>query len=84
MCCILYTNVITFFENIKTICPKCRPPESYLPHNSRNTALQEDEHGDDTIKDRVLNYPMDEYGVIDTNGEDEIKKIAARHIYSIR
>ena len=72
MCCILYTNVITLFVNIKTMPPNCQPPERYLPHNSRNTTLQGEEHGDQNIEDRVLNYPMDEDNVIDTNGEDEI------------
>ena len=32
MCCILYTNVITLFVNIKTSPPKCRPLESPLDH----------------------------------------------------
>ena len=72
MCCVLYTNVITLFVNIKTIPPKCQPPESYLPHNSINTTLQGEEHGEQNIEDQVLNDPMDEDDVIDTNGEDEI------------
>jgi hypothetical protein len=55
--------------------PRCRPPESHLPHNSRNTTLQDDEHGDHAIEDRVLNDPMDEDDVIDTNGEDEINRL---------
>ena len=59
MCCILYTNVIALFVNINTMPPRCRPPESYLPHNSRNTTLQDDEHGDHAIEDRVLNDHMD-------------------------
>ena len=40
--------------------PKCRPPKSYLPRNSRNTTLQGEEHGDQNIEDRVLDDPMDE------------------------
>ena len=72
MCCILYTNVIALFVNINTMPPRCRLPESYLPHNSRNTTLEDDEHGDHAIEDKVLNDPMDEYDVIDTNDEDEI------------
>ena len=60
MCCILYTNVIKFFVIIKTMPPKCRPPESYFPHNySINTTLQGDEHGYHNIEDEVLNDPMD-------------------------
>ena len=70
MCCILYTNVIALFVNIKTMPPRCRPSESYLPHNSRNTTLQGEEHGDQNIEDRVLNDPMDEDGVIDTTNKD--------------
>ena len=49
MCCILYTNVVTLFVNIKKMPPKW--PESYLPHNSRNTTLQFVEHGDQNIED---------------------------------
>ena len=75
MCCILYTNVITLFVNIKTITPKCRPLESYLPHNGRNTTLQGDEHAYHNIEDEVLNDPMDEDDVIDTNDEDEINRL---------
>ena len=75
MCWIVYTNIITLFENIKTISPKCRPPERYLPHNSRNTTLQGEEHGYQNIEDQVLNYcPMDEDDVIDTNGKDVINR----------
>ena len=66
MCCILYTNFITLFVIIKTIPPKCRSPESYLPHNySRNTTLQGHEHAFPNIE-----YPMDEDDVIDTHDED--------------
>ena len=72
MSCILYTNVITLFVNIKTIPPKCRPLESYFPHNSRNTTLQGEEHGDHNIEYRILNDPVDEDDVIDTNDENEI------------
>ena len=72
MCCILYANVIALFVNIKTIPPRCQPPESYLPHNSRNTTLQYDEHGDNAIEDGVINDPMDKDDIIDTDGEDEI------------
>ena len=75
MCCILYTNVIALFVNIKTMPPICRPPESYLPHNSRNTTLQGEEHGDQNIEDRVLNDPMDVDDINDTNGEDEINRL---------
>ena len=72
MCCILCTNFITLFVIIKTIPPKYRPLESYLPHNySRNTNLQGDEHGYHNIEDEVLNDPMDEDDVIDTNGTEE-------------
>ena len=67
ICCLLYTNVITLFVNIKTISPKCRPPKSYLPHDCRNTTLQGEEHGDHNIEDRFLNDPMDEDDVIDIN-----------------
>ena len=71
MCCILYTNVITLFVIIKTIPPKCRLPESYLPHNySRNTILQGEEHWGHNFEDRFINDPMDEDDVIDTNDED--------------
>ena len=48
------------FVNIKGMPPKCRLPESYLPHNSRNTTLQGEEDGDHNIEARVLNDPMDE------------------------
>ena len=76
MCCILYTNVITLLAIIKTIPPKCRPLESYLPHNySINTNLRGDEHGYHNIEDEVLNDPMDEDDVIDTNDEDEINRL---------
>jgi len=75
MCCILYTNVIALFVNIKTMPPRCRPSESYLPHNSRNTTLQDDEHADHAIEDGVLNDPMDDDDVIDTNGEEEINRL---------
>ena len=54
--------------------PRCRPPESYLPHNSRNTNLQGEEHGDHNIEDWVLNDPMNEEDIIDTNGEDDINR----------
>ena len=69
MCCILYTNVITLFVIIKTMPPKWLL-KSYLPHNSRNTTLQGEQHGDQNIEDQVLNDPMDKYDVIDTNDED--------------
>ena len=72
MCFILYTNFITFFVNIKTIPLKCPLLESYLPYNIRNATLQGEEHGDQNIEDRVLNDPMDEDDIIDTNGEYEI------------
>ena len=76
MCCILYTNVITLFVIIKTIPPKCWLPESYLPHNySKNTTLQGEEYADHNIEDWVLNDPMDEDEVIDTNDEDEINRL---------
>ena len=56
--------------------PKCRLPESYFPHNySRNTTLQVEEHGDHNIEDEVLNYPMDEDSIIDTNDENEINRL---------
>ena len=45
-----------------------------MPHNSRNTTLQGEEHGDLNVGDQVLNDPMDEDDVIDTNGEDEINR----------
>ena len=70
MCCILYTNVITLFVNIKTMPPKCQPLESYFSHNSRNTTLEGEEHGDQNIADQVLNDHMDEDDIINTNGED--------------
>ena len=72
MCCILYTNFITLFVNIKTMSPKSRPSESYLPHYSRNTTLQGEEHGYHNIEDEVLNDPMEKDGIVDTNYEDEI------------
>ena len=75
MCCILYTNVIALFVNIKTIHPICRPPESYFTHNSRKTTLQDDGHGDHAIEDRFLKDPMDGYDIIYTNGEDEINRL---------
>ena len=76
MCCILYTNVITLFVIIKTMPPKCRSPESYLPHNySRNTNLQGDEHGYHNIEYEFLNDPMDEDNIIDKNDEDEIHRL---------
>ena len=74
MCCILYTNVIALFVNIKTIPLRCRPPESYLRHNSTNTTLEDDEHGDHAIEDEVRNDPMDEDVITDTNGEEEINR----------
>ena len=76
ICCILYTNVSTLFVDTKTMSPKCRLPKRYLPHNSRNTTLQGEEHGDQNIEDQVLNYdPIDEDVVIDTNGEDGINRL---------
>ena len=45
-----------------------------MPHNSRNTTLQDDEHGDHAVEDLFLNDPMDEDDLIDTNGEDEINR----------
>ena len=56
--------------------PKCRPLESYLPHNySRNTTLQGDEHGYHNIEDEFLNDPMDEDDIIETNDKDEINRL---------
>ena len=52
--------------------PKSRRQETYFPHNSRNTTLQFEEHGDQNIEDQVLNDPMDEDDVIDTNDKYEI------------
>ena len=76
MCCILYTNVIALFVNIKTMPPRCRPRQSYLAHNSRNTTLQDNEHGDHAIEDGVFNDPMDVDDVNDTNGiEEEINRL---------
>ena len=76
MCCILYTNVITLFVIIKTMPPKCWPLERYLLHNfSINSNLQGDEHGYHNIEDEVLNDPMDEDDVIDTNDKDEINRL---------
>ena len=75
MCCILNTNVTTLFVNIKKIPPWFWPLKSYFPHNSRNTTLQDDEHGDHAIEDRVLNGPMDGDDIIDTNDEDEINRL---------
>ena len=49
--------------------------ERYLPHNSRNTTLQGEEHGDHNIEDQVLNDSMDEDETIDTHGEDEINRL---------
>ena len=72
---IIYTNVITLFVNLKTIPSKCRPLESYFPHNSKNNTLQGEEHGDHNIENRFLNDPMDEDDVIDTNDEDEINRL---------
>ena len=47
-----------------------------MPHNySRNTNLQSDEHGYHNIEDEILNDPMDEDDVIDTNDEDEINRL---------
>ena len=60
---------------------RCRPPESYLPHNNRNATLQDDEHGDHAIEYRVLNDSMEEDDIIDTNGEDEIN-ILLQDIFS--
>ena len=75
MCVVLYTNVITLFVNIKTMPPIFRAPQTSFPHNSRNTTLQDDEHGDHAFEDVVLNDPMDEDDVIDTNGEEEINRL---------
>ena len=55
--------------------PRSRPPESYLPHNSRNTTLQDHEHGDHVSEYGVLNDPMDEDDVVDTNDEEEINRL---------
>ena len=45
-------------------------------HNSTNTTLQDDEHGDHAIEDGVLNDPMDVDAVTDTNGtEEEINRL---------
>ena len=56
--------------------PKCLPPKSYLPQNyGRNTTLQGDQNGCHKIEDEVLNDPMDEDDVIDTNGEDETNRL---------
>ena len=46
-----------------------------MPHNSRNTTLQGEDHGYHNTEDQVLNDPMDEDDVIDTNGEDEINRL---------
>ena len=46
-----------------------------MQHNSRNTTLQGEEHGDHNIEYRVLNDPMDKDDVIDTNGEYEINRL---------
>ena len=47
-----------------------------MPHNySLNTTLQGEEHRDHNIEDPVLNDPMDEDDVIDTNDEDEINRL---------
>ena len=46
-----------------------------MPHNSRNTTLQGEKHGDHNIVHQVLNDPMDEYDVIDTNSEDGINRL---------
>ena len=76
MWCILYTNFITLFVIINTMPPKCWLWESYFPHNySRNTNLQGDEHGYHNIEDDVLNDPMDEDDIIDTNDKDEINRL---------
>ena len=75
MCCILYTNVITLFVNIKTVPPKWRPRESYFPHNSRNTTLKSEDYGDQNFEDQFLNYLMDKDGVINTNEEDDINRL---------
>jgi hypothetical protein len=71
----IHNNFNTLFVNIKTMPPKCRPPESYLPSSSRNTTLQGEEHGDQNIEDQVLNDDMDGDNVIDTNHEDEIHRL---------
>jgi hypothetical protein len=73
--CSIHTNFNTLFVNIKTMPPKCRPLESYLPSSSKNTTLQGEEHGDQNIEDRVLNDDMDGDNVIDTNQEDEIHRL---------
>jgi hypothetical protein len=73
--CSIHTNFNTLFVNIKTMPPKCRPPESYFPSSSINTTLQGEEHGDQNIEDRVLNDDMDGDNVIDTNQEDEIHRL---------
>ena len=49
--------------------------ESYFPHNYSINTLQGEEPGDHDIEDQVLNDPMDEDDVIDTNGEDEINRL---------
>ena len=61
--------------------PICQLLERYFPHNSINTTLQDDKHGDHAIKDWVLNDPIDEDDIIDTNGEDEIN-ILLQDIFS--
>ena len=63
--------------------PKCRRLESYSPCNSRNTTLQFEEHGDHNIEDRVLNDPMDEDDIIDTNDEDDINRLIQDTFYPL-
>ena len=75
MCCIFYTNVITLFVIIKTMSPTFQPPKSYLPHNYSRNTIQGEEHGDHNIENEVLNDPMDEDDVINTNDEDEINRL---------
>jgi hypothetical protein len=57
--------------------PKCQPPESYFPSNSRNTPLQGDEIQDQNIEaaDQVINDDMDGDNVSNTNQEDEIHRL---------
>ena len=46
-----------------------------MTHNSINTTLQDDEHGDHAIEERFLNDPMEDDDITDTNGEDKINRL---------
>ena len=68
----MYTNVITLFVNIKT-CPLNVDRQRAIFHIIVEILLYKVRNMEIRIL-KVLNDPMDEDDVIDTNGKDEINR----------